>query len=144
MDTKGVRRNLVYARRLQVFERKGRMGKPKHSSEKGEWDDSPSPSYCALGIPSSSFSQKPKALVHKPSFYEHLLDFLSFLNTLEQLVSLSLSLDLPYGGYGVESMTGDVMMKVTQDLKRICKHRKTVCHTLLPPLSHFLIFQAIC
>ena len=51
-----------------------RMGKPKHSNEKGEWVDSPSPfHYCALGIPSSPFSKKPRALSHKPSFFKPLL-----------------------------------------------------------------------
>ena len=32
----GERGNSVYARGLQVMEGKGRMGRPKHSGEKGE------------------------------------------------------------------------------------------------------------
>ena len=34
--TIGERGNSVYARGLQVMEGKGRMGRPKHSGEKGE------------------------------------------------------------------------------------------------------------
>ena len=51
----GGQRNSVYAWILEVWERKGRMGTPKNSIEKGEWGTTPPLShYCALGFPSHS------------------------------------------------------------------------------------------
>ena len=77
-DSIGDQRNSVYAWTLKVWERKGRMGSAKHSSEKGRGKLSPVPShYCVLPFPSSLFSLKPLEFKHKLKFFGPLFGSLS-------------------------------------------------------------------
>ena len=66
----GDRRNSVYAWTLKVWERKLRVGRAKHSSEKGSGNlPSPSPSHdCVLPFPSSLFSLILLEFKHKLNF----------------------------------------------------------------------------
>ena len=70
----GDRRNSVYAWTLEVWERKGRMGRAKHTSEKGTGGASHDLShYCVLPFPSFLFSLKLLEFKHNLNFFGPLL-----------------------------------------------------------------------